>query len=207
MIKMEAVSLVFGEKKILEQCSEEILERGIICLFGPSGCGKTTFARVLTGLQKPDSGCVTGIRLGETAIMFQEHRLLPWLTVRDNVAAVLQKGGDAMLWLRAVGLNQVANLLPDALSGGMKRRVAFARALAYDSKFLVLDEPFQGLDIIAKQALYPYVRAAAETKPVLLITHDEEEAKLLSDVIWYVDGPPLHVLERQNILDTEAKGN
>ena len=202
MIKLEDVSLAFEERIILEHCSVVLPERGVLCLFGPSGCGKTTFARVLTGLQCPDSGSVEGIEPAESAMMFQEHRLLPWLTVRQNVAAVLPKHGDAMAWLHAVGLGDSAELLPSALSGGMQRRAALARALAYDSKLLVLDEPFQGLDVPAKQALYPHIRAAAEKKPVLLITHDREEAVALSDAIWYVEGPPLRVLECQEITRT-----
>lgn len=196
MIELKELSLSFGDCRALERCTETLPECGVVCLFGPSGCGKTSFARVLTGLQKPDSGSVSGIRPAEAAVVFQEHRLLPWLTVRENVAAVLPKGGDALYWLRAVGLEAAADLLPRALSGGMQRRAALARALAYGGKLLVLDEPFQGLDLAAKQELYPHIRAAAAAKPVLLITHDSAEAESLSDEIWYVDGPPLRVLRR-----------
>lgn len=202
MIKLEDVSLKFGERTILQHCSAALPERGVLCLFGPSGCGKTTFARVLTKLQNPDSGSVKGIEPAESAMMFQEHRLLPWLTVRQNVAAVLPKHGDAMVWLRMAGLADAAEQLPSALSGGMQRRAALARALAYDSKLLVLDEPFQGLDLPAKQALYPHILAAAETKPVLLITHDRKEAMTLANIIWYVDGPPLQILESQELTKT-----
>lgn len=196
MIRFEEVSLTFGDCRVLECCTEMLPERGVVCLFGPSGCGKTSFVRVLTGLQKPDSGRVTGICPAEAAVVFQEHRLLPWLTVRENVAAVLPKGSDPLPWLQIVGLEQAADLLPSALSGGMQRRAALARALAYGGKLLVLDEPFQGLDLAAKQEIYPHILAAAAEKPVLLITHDPVEAEALSDEIWYVDGPPLRVLRR-----------
>ena len=203
MIRFEEVSLTFGDCRVLDCCTELLPERGVVCLFGPSGCGKTSFVRVLTGLQKPDSGRVTGIRPGEASVVFQEHRLLPWLTARENVAAVLPKGGDPLRWLRIVGLEQAADLLPKALSGGMQRRAALARALAYGGMLLVLDEPFQGLDLAAKQEIYPHIRTAAATKPVLLITHDPEEAAALADEIWYVDGPPLRVLRR---VGAENKG-
>lgn len=204
MIELKGISLLLGDCRVLEHCTETLPARGVVCLFGPSGCGKTSFARVLTGLQKPDSGRVSGIRPGEASVVFQEHRLLPWLTVRENVAAVLPKGGDPLRWLRIVGLEQAADLLPKALSGGMQRRAALARALAYGGKLLVLDEPFQGLDLAAKQEIYPHIRTAAATKPVLLITHDPEEAAALADEIWYVDGPPLCVLRRTS---TERKGD
>ena len=203
MIRFEEVSLTFGDCRVLDCCTELLPERGVVCLFGPSGCGKTSFVRVLTGLQKPDSGRVTGIRPGEASVVFQEHRLLPWLTARENVAAVLPKGGDPLRWLRIVGLEQAADLLPKALSGGMQRRAALARALAYGGMLLVLDEPFQGLDLAAKQEIYPHIRTVAATKPVLLITHDPEEAAALADEIWYVDGPPLRVLRR---VGAENKG-
>lgn len=199
MIELKDISLALDDRAILEHCSAVLPERGVICLFGPSGCGKTTFAKVLTGLQAVDSGCVVGIQRAESAVMFQEHRLFPWLTVQQNVAAVLPKHGDAMYWLRAVGLAEFADLKPTECSGGMQRRAALARALAYGGRLLVLDEPFQGLDTSAKQALYPWIRTASETKPVLLITHDKEEATALSDCIWYVEGPPLHVVKQQRI--------
>lgn len=203
MIRFEEVSLAFGDCRVLDCCTERLPERGVVCLFGPSGCGKTSFVRVLTGLQKPDSGRVSGICPGEAAVVFQEHRLLPWLTVRENVAAVLPKGGDPLIWLRIVGLEQAADLLPKALSGGMQRRAALARALAYGGTLLVLDEPFQGLDLAAKREIYPHILAAAAEKPVLLITHDPAEAQALADEIWYVDGPPLRVLRR---VGAENKG-
>jgi len=196
MIELKEISLTLGDCRVLEHCTATLPESGVVCLFGPSGCGKTSLARVLTGLQKPDSGVVSGIRPAEAAVVFQEHRLLPWLTARENVAAVLPKGGDALCWLRAVGLEAAADLLPSALSGGMQRRVSLARALAYDGTLLVLDEPFQGLDLAAKRDICPHIRAAAATKPVLLITHDPAEAAALADEIWYVDGPPLRVVRR-----------
>ncbi|MGI6013034.1 MAG: ATP-binding cassette domain-containing protein [Oscillospiraceae bacterium] len=202
MIGMESVSLAFGERVVLKDCSVILPEQGVLCLFGPSGCGKTTLARVLTGLQRPDEGKILGICPGEAAVVFQEHRLLSWLTVRENITAVLSRHEDLGTidrWLRATELEAVADRLPSTLSGGMQRRVALARALAYGGRLLVLDEPFQGLDIPARRKLYPYIRAAAETKPVMLITHDRDEAMALADAVWFVDGPPLEVIERQTI--------
>lgn len=195
MIKLENIALRYGDKTVLDRFSLTLPEAGITCLLGPSGCGKTTLARVLAGLQRPDSGEVSGILPGETAFLFQEDRLLPWCTALENVQAVLPKArrSQARDWLEAVELEESLNALPASLSGGMQRRVALARALAYGGRLLILDEPFKGLDQALARRLYPLVQKAAEVRPVLVITHDPEEAQALGRVLR-LDGVPLTVL-------------
>ncbi len=193
MIALHNISLSFGEKSVLSGFSLSLPDTGVVCLSGPSGCGKTTIARILSFLQKPDSGSVDGICPGEAAVLFQEDRLLPWLSALGNLTAVCDDHTARRL-LKAMGLSKEADAMPAELSGGMRRRIALARALAYDSRLLILDEPFNGIDEAAKTSLYPLIRQAAKNKPVLLITHHAGEIEALSDDVIELDGPPLRIL-------------
>lgn len=193
MIELHEVTISYGEKTVLRDFSLALPESGIVCLSGPSGCGKTTLARVLAGLEIPEHGQITGLRPGEAALLFQEDRLLPWLSAARNVAAVCSADA-AREWLRAVGLDAEADAIPASLSGGMRRRVALARALAYNSRLLLLDEPFTGIDADTKRALYPLIEHAAQSKPVVLITHHKDELEALGGRILRLSGPPLQIL-------------
>ena len=194
MIELRRATVRYGDKTVLEDFSFSLPDSGVTCLLGPSGCGKTTLARVLAGLTVPESGTLTGVSPGQTAFVFQEDRLLPWLTARENVAAVLPKArrGEADRFLAAFELSEATDLRPGELSGGMQRRVALARGFAYGGSLLILDEPFKGLDQDLVRRLYPLVRQAAATKPVLLITHQPQEAEALGTVLR-LSGPPLHI--------------
>jgi len=198
MIQLEHISKHFDDKLILQDFSLTLPESGILCLMGPSGCGKTTLLRILLGLEQPDTGCVHGLQRGEAAVLFQEDRLLPWLTILDNLTKVTNCSREtAIQLLSTVELDAEANALPDELSGGMRRRVALARALAYPAKLLVFDEPFKGLDDALKQRLYPIIRSASKEKPLVFVTHDPTEAAALADQILITDGPPLSIKEQR----------
>lgn len=194
MIKLTHLTLRFEDKLVLDDFSLTLPERGIWCLMGPSGCGKTTLLRTLLGLETPESGAVTGITRGEAAVLFQEDRLLPWLSLRRNLTEVTGcSDEEAAAWLAAVELDAELDALPEQLSGGMRRRVALARALAYPARLLIFDEPFQGMDDALKTRLYPLLRQAAATKPMLLVTHDPEEAAALADQTLLLSGLPLRI--------------
>lgn len=193
MIELRDIHLSYGEKCVLDGFSLALPELGIVCLSGPSGCGKTTLARVLAGLERPQHGEIYGLPPGKTALMFQEDRLLPWLSAARNVAAVCSDDAARAILAR-VGMAAEADALPAQLSGGMRRRVALARALAFPSRLLILDEPFTGLDDDARQALYPLLHDAAAEKPVLLITHRADEIAALADQTLYLSGPPLKIV-------------
>lgn len=190
MIALEHITVRFEEKTVLEDFSLTLPENGILCLSGPSGCGKTTLLRVLCGLQKPETGTVRGV--GKCAVVFQEDRLLPWLSAEKNLTVTTGISTEqAEEWLRQVGLERENKSLPGALSGGMRRRVAIVRALATESDVLLLDEPFQGLDEGMKTQIYPMIQQVAERKPVVLVTHHEDEAQALAAQILKLSGPPL----------------
>ena len=194
-----------GGRTVLEDFSLELPERGAVCFFGPSGCGKTTLLHILAGLTRPDAGTVTGLEGKRLSMVFQEDRLLPWLTAAQNVALALPGTGAlpkreeldaARSLLDQLGLAEAAELKPDQLSGGMQRRVAIARAFAHQGEVLVLDEPFKGLDGAVKDRVIRQTARMKEKALILFVTHDLPEAQALADRILRFSGPPL-ALEAQ----------
>lgn len=178
-IVMDNLCKHFGEKIVLDHFSWAV-DRPMV-LMGPSGCGKTTLLRILLGLERLDSGTVTGVETPAT--VFQEDRLCSQLTAGDNL--VLTGHGltlrEAETELRALGFAESDLKLPACrLSGGQKRRAALLRALlCKDAGTLLLDEPFTGMDShLVAQAAAATVRLTAD-RPAILVTHDEEAARLL----------------------------
>ncbi len=176
----------FGAKEVLKDFSLQIKPGTINCLTGVSGCGKTTLLNLIAGVVKPDSGRIE--REGKVSYLFQEPRLLPWRTVLENVAIALKDETKAKQVLQMVGLEDSLKLYPEQLSGGMKQRVALARAFAYPSKLLLMDEPFQNLDVKLKNNLLKQFLTLWEMdqKTVLWVTHDITEACLVADNIFCV---------------------
>ncbi len=192
LICAENLSLSFGEKVVLKNFSFSVPDTGVTALSGPSGCGKTSFLRCLAGLQKADSGTISGVAPQETAILFQENRLLPWRTVREHITDVLphNRREEADFFLSLVELESESNNYPAQLSGGMGRRLALARCLALDARLYLLDEPFTGVDLPRIHLLMDYLRNLSV--PVLLSTHEPEVLSLAHRVIS-LDGPPLQL--------------
>ena len=152
---------------------------GVTCVMAPSGTGKTTLLRILLGLETAGSGTITGMEHGRWAAVFQEDRLLEQLDAMGNLRFVLGPELDpesAAALLAKLGLGDVGGKPVRDFSGGMKRRLAVARALLAPSDILVLDEPFTGLDGENRARALACVRRAAAEKPVLLVTHDEADA-------------------------------
>ena len=184
MIRLSHVTAGYPEKTVLENVSLELPEQGAVAIMAPSGFGKTTLLRVLAGLLKPFSGEITGLENKKISFLFQEDRLLEYAGALANLRFVLPRGTDegaarALLvaLLPGADLNQPVG----AFSGGMKRRVALARALAVPAELLLLDEPFTGLDGEAKRIAARCISNALAAHPpttLLLTTHDEEEAEL-----------------------------
>ena len=180
MITVKNITKTFDSKKVLDNINTVIPDSGIFAVSGASGSGKTTFMRILAGLETPDSGIVEGLEGKKISVMFQDDRLLPWYSALDNVAAVCNKD-TAKEWLKKVELTHAADKKPSELSGGMCRRVALARALAFDGDILFLDEPFKGLDIELRERMAELIKTFAKTKPVILITHDRWEVSLATN--------------------------
>ena len=180
MLKLTAISHRYGQQPVLENRNLTLLPSRRLALMGPSGCGKTTLLRIALGLVKPTAGTVENT-FRKTAVVFQEPRLLPWRTALENVNLVLGDGKStletARQYLEQVRLSEAAEKYPRELSGGMQQRVAVARALAAEGDLLILDEPFKAMDEALRGQI---IARVAETKAaILLVTHDEAEARLL----------------------------
>jgi NitT/TauT family transport system ATP-binding protein len=202
-----------GEKEPVEalrRVSLDIAPGSFVTLVGPSGCGKTTLLRLLNGLLAPDSG---EIRVGgappspgaHMGFVFQSFRLLPWRTIRDNVAFPCElsgMGGDeraerALELLDTVGLRPFADSYPSELSGGMKQRAALARALIAEPKYLLMDEPFASLDAQTREFMQIELMRLWQLHKsiVVFVTHSVDEAVLLSDRIVLLRPRPGQVAE------------
>ncbi|WP_457945265.1 ABC transporter ATP-binding protein [Caproiciproducens sp. LBM24188] len=190
----------YGDTLVLEDFSLKLPQKGTACFFGPSGCGKTTLLNCIAGLVKLDSGEISGVKGRRFSYLFQEDRLLPWISAQDNVAAVLRGGkkqteAEAARWLRDVGLAGNEGKRPEELSGGMRQRVALARALAYGGEFFLLDEPFHALDEKTKSEVISLFQKKTPDTLRLFVTHDRHEAEQLADIIYVLQGPPLKIIK------------
>lgn len=179
MLTLADISFSYAEKPVFTTFSAAFPLGKAYVISGPSGCGKTTLLRLLAGLETPTTGIIHRPD-GQITMLFQENRLLPWLTVRQNVALVLPTPDEALIdWcLSAVELTANAEDFPATLSGGMQRRVALARALAYGGDILLLDEPFTGLDDALKVHIAAKFKERFANKTVFLVTHSADEAAL-----------------------------
>ncbi len=198
--------------QVISATDLSIVPGEILALLGPSGSGKSTMLRMLTGLSTPSAGQVYwhGKPIAEAeinvSIVFQSFALFPWLTVLENVEAPLQARGVApaerrersMKMLDTVGLDGFEAAYPKELSGGMRQRVGFARALVVEPEVLFMDEPFSALDVLTAENLRSellelWAKKTMPTKAVFLVTHNIEEAVLLADRIIVLGRNPGHI--------------
>lgn len=181
-ITLENVSRVFDGREVLRSVNLTLPERGAVCFFGPSGCGKTTLLRLICGLDKPDAGQVHVPQGTRFACHFQEDRLLPWYTAGENLRLTLGDA-DVQAWLAKVQLPDAGKLYPDELSGGMRRRISLARALAHKSDVLVLDEPVRELDAATSEKMLELIAQSIGDRLLILVTHDRSQAEKLGCTI------------------------
>ena len=183
MIEFRNVTKKYARTTVYDHFSLSLEEGKITCLLGPSGCGKTTLLNMLAGLT-PYEGTIENVP-PRISYIFQEERLLPNLTVRQNVALVLGKNADAHRvdgYLEKTELLEKADAYPAELSGGQAQRVSIARAFAYPSDLILMDEPFSSLDTALKIRLIQVFCDLwrEERRTAVFVTHDAEEAYMLS---------------------------
>jgi len=205
-IRISAVCRDFGQHRALDQVDLTIESGSLTALVGPTGCGKTTLLELIGGLQNPSRGRITvdgedvvGPRR-DTILIFQQHNLFDWLTVRDNVAFGLRNRGlskrearrRANEQLEHVGLAAFVDRVPGELSGGMRQRVALARALVLAPRLLLMDEPFGSLDHQTRRIMQRYLLARwrQSQATIVLVTHDLDEAMRLADRIVLFSASP-----------------
>lgn len=194
MITVKNLTKHYDHKKVIDDLNVVLEDGRITTLMGASGCGKTTFAMMLLGLVKPDSGTIEGLENKRLSAVFQEDRLVEHLSALANIRLVLKKDVsdiDIQKQLAAVELEDELIRKPvSQLSGGEKRRVTIVRAMMAESDFICLDEPFKGLDAETKEKVMEYVKRNLDGKTVLLITHDIGEKQFFGgDYIGCLPGP------------------
>ena len=185
-MKISNLHFSFGDNIIFQGLELDIPNGQITALMGPSGKGKTTLLRLIAGLIQPGSGSIdVGNR--SVGIMFQEPRLFPQLNVLQNVMLVIdnkhEKKERALALLKSFDVLDAVNKYPEELSGGMAKRVALARAIAYNTDILLLDEPFSALDSNTKDQVIAQTKQLVRNKTVIIVTHDQAEAELFADQI------------------------
>jgi NitT/TauT family transport system ATP-binding protein len=197
-----------AELLALDKVSLTVDDGEFVCIIGASGCGKSTLLNLVAGLDQPTSGQVdtTGRKVG---LMFQEPALFPWLTAGRNVELALQARGvpraarraQTAELLEAVRLRGFADKRPHELSGGMRQRVAMARALAQDADVLLMDEPFGALDAMTRDLLHDELEriCAERTLTVLFVTHNVREAARLGDRVILLSSRPGRVIDEYTL--------
>ncbi|MDI6718188.1 MAG: ABC transporter ATP-binding protein [Methanomicrobiales archaeon] len=220
-VTLRGVSKTFGKENgapldALKEIDLEIRDKEFICLLGPSGCGKTTLLRILAGLEVATGGEVLldGTPLREpnpkVGMVFQEYSLFPWRTVLGNIAFGPEMRGVprseripiAERYLALVGLEPFRDSYPSELSGGMRQRIAIARALANEPEVLLMDEPFGALDAQTRNRMQKELLQIHEKmqKTIVFVTHSVDEAVYLADRIVVLTKRPGRVKEIVNVI-------
>lgn len=217
-----------GEKRFtaLADIDLTLREGEFVALLGPSGCGKSTLLRIIAGLTRPSEGQVLyrgrpqdGVNPHAT-IVFQSFALFPWLTVQENVEVAMQARGvpaaeraaRAIRLIDTVGLDGFERAYPRELSGGMRQKVGFARAMAVDPELLCLDEPFSALDVLSAETLRGellelWTGGAISTRAILMVSHNIEDAVLMADRIVVMDKGPGRIIAEVPVADyDDAEG-
>lgn len=191
MIQIENLTKQYNTQLVLNEFSLLVRDGEKVAIMGESGRGKTTLLRIIAGLETYDAGQISGFDKKDVAYVFQEPRLFDSLSVIKNLIVVSQQPSrvaekKAMELLTLVGLEKDKAKYPSELSGGMKQRLALARAFMVDRPILLLDEPFSALDQETRNDMIEFVKARTKNKTVILVTHDSDDAHALCERVEYL---------------------
>lgn len=202
MLILNHVTKEYDDVMVLKDFSLSIEKGKIYSILGPSGCGKTTILRLIAELEKPDKGQIE-LRGQKVSYVFQEPRLLLWETVRKNLELVCPKKEIKKIeqLLELMELKEYSDAYPKELSGGMKQRVSIMRGFLYPHDILLMDEPFQALDLKLKAKLIREIYSLHQSmgNTILFVTHDLDEALLLGDEIIILSPKPTSIVKRFTI--------
>ena len=202
IISIKNINKKFNNKIIFENFNIDFYENQVNCIIGKSGCGKSTLLNIISGIIKNDDEKFETIEKYGVSYIFQDDRLIDWLTVGENITLVVKKlynkkNCDDLCnkYLSLVGIKEYKNYYPQMLSGGLRQRVNIAIAFIYPSKIIIMDEPFKSIDIINKEIIMNNFRKILEKekRTVLFVTHDIDEALLLSDKIYVLGKSPVEI--------------
>ncbi len=197
MLEVKQLCKLFNGLPVLEGLNLTVGEREITALVGPSGCGKSTLLNLIAGITGDYEGEIIN-GFGRTGYVFQEDRVLPWMTVYDNIRIVRDDTDHKriMQLIEQMHLDGFEDYYPDQLSGGMRQRCGIARAFYYGSELLLMDEPFKSLDYCLRIEMLSYLKALweQEQNTVLFVTHDIEEALQIADRILVFSRRPSSVI-------------
>jgi len=195
----------FGDLVVFKDLNLTFQDQAVTAVLGPSGCGKTTLLNIISGVEDKEAGTILGTDKRKISYLFQEPRLLPWKNVYANVEFLLldimspeERKLRVEHFLKLVSLNEFSHYYPHTLSGGMKQRVSMARAFAYPADILLMDEPFQALDLRLKIGLAKSFNMLflEEERTAVFVTHDIHEALMLGDEIVVFSQRPGEVRDR-----------
>jgi len=202
-ISIKNLNKSYENEEIFNDFNMDFYDEKVNCIIGRSGCGKSTLLNIIAGLTDIQSGEIHGISLSDISYIFQEDRLIEWLTVKENLELTLKKYYDKFVidekineLLELVGIYDIKNKYPNALSGGMKQRVNIARAFGKPSKLILMDEPFKSLDYKLKYTIIDEFKTLLnkEKRMVILVTHDLDEAIYFRGNIIVFNNKPVEIV-------------
>lgn len=201
-ISIRNLNKSYENEEIFKNFNLDLHDYKVNCIIGKSGCGKSTLLNIIAGLIEIQSGEIQGISPKDISYIFQEDRLIEWLTVKENLELALKKYYDSSILnekidelLELVGISDIKNKYPNSLSGGMKQRVNITRAFGKPSKVILMDEPFKSLDYKLKYTIIDEFKSLLnkEKRMVILVTHDLDEAIYFQGNILVFSNKPVEV--------------
>ena len=206
-LKFKNINKIYGHNIIFKDFNIEFYKNKVNCILGKSGCGKSTLLNIISGIIKNDGDEINISKNIDISYIFQDDRLIEWLTIEENIKLVIKKYYNKNeldklcdKYLDMVEVYNYKKYYPQMLSGGLRQRINIARAFIYPSQIIIMDEPFKSIDIKNKKIIMDNFKEILEKekRTVIFVTHDIEEAIFLGEKIFILGNSPIEV---KNIID------